>query len=227
MDVKPPRSYVSPQRAEGANATRQRLLAAAETLFAERGFAATTMGAIARAAGVSPATVYLHFPGKAAVVAGLADAITVAADLSVEHVEQAPDPVTQLRIGAAILRRLNERSWLVAEVLRGAQGGEQGLAEIWATWRQQHLDAIRRGIAALHAGGALREGLTLDEAVDTFYAIAGTDVYRALVRERGWSPDRYEAWLFRLGCSELLGMSSAAPPASQPVRELPGPADPS
>lgn len=213
MDVKPSRSYTSPQRTEGANATRQRLLAAAATLFAERGYAATTMGAIARAAGVSPATVYLHFPGKAAVVAAMADAITSAADLSVEHVEQEPDAVTQLRIGAAILRRLNERSWLVSEVLRGAQGGDQGLAEIWSTWQQQHLDAIRRGIAALHAGGALRDGLTLDEAVDTFYALAGTDVYCALVRERGWSPDQYEAWLFRLGCTELLGF----PPATTPT----------
>lgn len=212
MNVKRPRPYVSPHRAEGANATRQRLLLAAETLFAERGFAATTMGAIAQAAGVSPATVYLHFPSKAAVVAGLADAITAASDLSVEHVEQAPDPESQLRIGAGIIRRLNERSWLVAEVLRGALGGEQGLAETWETWQQQHLDAVRRGITALHAQGALREGLMLDEAVDTFYALAGTDVYRSLVRERGWTPDRYEAWLFRLGCTELLGAPPATPP---------------
>src|SRR5689334_16899936 len=113
MEVKPSRPYVSPQRAEGANATRQRLLEVAEALFAERGFAATTMGAIASGAGVSPATVYLHFPNKASVVTALADAITAASDLSVEHVEQEPDPVTQLRIGAAIIRRLNERSWLV------------------------------------------------------------------------------------------------------------------
>lgn len=215
MNVKPSRSYVSPQRAEGANATRQRLLLAAETLFTERGYAATTMGAIAQAAGVSPATVYLHFPSKAAVVAGLASAITAAADLSVEHVEEEPDAETQLRIGAAIIRRLNERSWLVAEVLRGAQGGEQELAELWATWQQQHLDAVQRGITALHAQGALRSGLTLDEAVDSFYALAGTDVYRSLVRERGWEPDRYEAWLFRLGCTELLGAPPAvAPPAT-------------
>ncbi|MFN8590146.1 MAG: helix-turn-helix domain-containing protein [Thermomicrobiales bacterium] len=221
MDVKPPRPYVSPHRAEQANATRRRLLAAAETLFAERGFSATTMGAIASTAGVSPATVYLYFPSKAAIVAGLAAAITDAPDLSVEQVEGELDPVSQLRVGAAIIRRLNERSWLVADVLRGAQGGEQGLAEIWTIWQQQHLDAVQRGVAALHARGALRAGLPLDEAVDTFYALAGTDVYRALVRERGWSPDRYEAWLFRLGCAELLGISS--PPTPNRPGSLPSP----
>jgi hypothetical protein len=59
----------------------------------------------------------------------------------------------------------------------------------------------------VQARGALRPGLTLDEAVDVYYALAGTDVYRSLVRERGWSPERYEHWLFEFGCRELLGIS--------------------
>jgi AcrR family transcriptional regulator len=214
MDVKPPRSYTSPHRAEQANATRRRVLAAAEALFAERGLAAVTMGAIAGRARVSPATVYLYFPGKMAVVAALASEIAEAPDLSVEHVEREADPVRQLRVGAAIIRRLNERSWLVADILRSAQSGEEGLAETWADWQRRHLEAVRRGIAALQVRGELREGLALDEAVDTFYALAGTDVYRALVRERGWSPDRYEGWLFRLACTELLGI----PPDDVPPR---------
>jgi hypothetical protein len=62
-------------------------------------------------------------------------------------------------------------------------------------------------VAALRARGALRPGLAPDEAVDILYALTGTDVYRALVRERGWSPARYQRWLFRLGCRELLGVS--------------------
>ena len=91
---------------------------------------------------------------------------------------------------AAIIRRLNERAWLVAE--------------------------MRRGITALHDQGALREGLALDEAVDSFFALAGTDVYRSLVREHGREPDRYEAWLFRLGCTELLGAPPTEPPPVTP-----------
>jgi AcrR family transcriptional regulator len=186
------------------NATRRAILAAAEQLFAERGFAAVTMEGIARQAGVSVATVYLYFPGKAAVVAAMADALTASPDLSVEQVEREPDPIRRLQIGAHIIRQLNERSWLVADILRSAQGKDETLAEVWATWQQRHLDAVRRGMTALQERGALRVGLELDEAVDTFYALAGTDVYRALVRERGWSPERYEDWLFQLGCRELL-----------------------
>jgi AcrR family transcriptional regulator len=213
MSVKPRRSYNSPQRDEQANATRRLILDTAMKLFAEKGFAAIKMEEIARQAGVSLATVYLYLPGKAAIVAALADELVAAADLSVEQVEREPDPVRQLRIGARIIRKLNQRSWLVAEILRSSHGSDQNLTEIWARWQQQHLEAISRAITALKGRGALREGLDLGEAIDAFFALAGTDVYRALVRERGWSPSKYERWLFRLSCTELLGISPASLPA--------------
>lgn len=38
--------------------------------------------------------------------------------------------------------------------------------------------------------GALREGLDPRDATDALYALGGTDLYRSLVRERGWTPDR-------------------------------------
>ena len=207
MSVKPLRAYNSPQRVEQANATRRRIMAAAEQLFAERGFATVTMERIARQAGVSVATVYLYFPGKAAVVASLAEAITASPDLSVEQVERESDPIRQLQIAAQVIRQLNERSWLVTDILRNAHGRDESLAEIWLVWQQRHLDAVRRGVAALQGRGALRAGLAFNEAVDAFYALAGTDVFRALVRERGWSPQKYEEWLFGLGCRELLDAS--------------------
>lgn len=211
MSVKGRRPYNSPHREEQANATRRHILVAAAALFAEQGFASATMDGIARRAGVSLATVYLYFPGKPAVVAALADEVVAAADLSVERVERESDPVRQVRIGARILRLLNERAWVVADILRSAQGANENLTRIWALWQQRHLDAISRAIEAIQAAGGLRDGLGRDEAIDSFYALAGTDVYRSLVRERGWSADRYEDWLFRLGCTELLGIAPAAP----------------
>jgi AcrR family transcriptional regulator len=205
MSVKPRRNYNSPQRDGQANATRSRILTTAAGLLSERGFAAVTMEAIAREAGTSLATVYIYFPGKAAVIAALADEITAATDLSVEQVEQESDPVLLLRIGAGVLRRLNERSWLVADILRSAHGSDEKLASTWRLWQDRHLEANRRAVAALAQAGRLRAGLTPDRAVDLLYAVTGTEVYRALVRERGWTPEQYEEWLFALGCRELLG----------------------
>jgi hypothetical protein len=136
--------------------------------------------------------------------------VAASADLSVEQLEDETDPVQQLRIGSHIIRRLNERSWLVTDILRSAQGADPGLSETWRLWAERHLAAVRRAVASLESRGALSRDVTLDNAVDVFYALAGTDVYRALVRERGWSPDQYERWLFGLACRELLGQTAQA-----------------
>jgi hypothetical protein len=69
---------------------------------------------------------------------------------------------------------------------------------------------MRRAVAALQQRGGLRPGLSTKDAVDILYTLTGTDVYRGLVRERGWSPARYQRWLFELACRELL---SGPPPA--------------
>ena len=199
-----PRRYFSPQRNEQVNATRRHILHASQQLFGQDGFAAVTLPRIAEYAGVSLATIYLYFPGKAAIVGALAEEIVAAPDLSVEQVEHELDPVRQLQHGAAIVRHLNERSWVIAEILRGARATDERLNEIWELWQQRHIESTRRVVEALSATGGLRPGLEVDEAVDVLYALAGTDVYRALVRERGWSSARYEQWLFRLGCRLLL-----------------------
>src|SRR5271156_4035307 len=46
--------------------TRERILAAAEGLFASRGFDGVTMPAIAEASGITAGAIYKHFTGKAA-----------------------------------------------------------------------------------------------------------------------------------------------------------------
>ncbi len=43
--------------------------------------------------------------------------------------------------------------------------------------------------------GALRPGLSHRTARDIFWMLTGGDVYRMLVREREWSPQKYQNWL--------------------------------
>jgi TetR/AcrR family transcriptional regulator, regulator of autoinduction and epiphytic fitness len=179
-------------------------------LFAEDGYSAVSLTRVAERAGVSQATVYLYFQGKSAIVGALANDLVAMPDTSVELVEREADPVRQLRLGAGIMRRFTERAWLLADILRGAHGTDEHLAQVWAIWQQRHADAMRRAVAALEARGGLRSGLMAKEAVDILYTLTSTDVFRALVRERGWSPARYQRWLFELACRELL---SGPPPA--------------
>src|SRR5215218_9448037 len=73
MSVK--RKYDATSRRAAAEATRHRICAAAEELFLRDGYARTSIRAVARAAGVAEAAVYLAFATKAA----LLDAVIVRA----------------------------------------------------------------------------------------------------------------------------------------------------
>lgn len=199
------RTYNSRDRREKARATAVEIARAAASLFEREGYAGVTMKDIARAAAVSPATVYLHFGSKAKIVEALAMDVTGAPDLSVEQLEGESATARQLRLGASILRRLNERSWLVVEIFRAHAGADAELKALGDEWQRRHLDAVSRGVEAVAGVGELRAGLAVEEAIDVMYAIGGTDLYRALVRERGWTPERYEAWLAAFASVYLLG----------------------
>jgi AcrR family transcriptional regulator len=54
-------------------ATRRRVLAAAESLFARRGYEASSMADVAEKAGVGVGTLYHHFPDKRALLLALID----------------------------------------------------------------------------------------------------------------------------------------------------------
>src|ERR687887_1975730 len=69
--VKGRRRYESPRRREQAAATRLAILEAGERLFGERGYAGTSVAAIAAAAGVAFKTVYAAFGTKAEVLRAL------------------------------------------------------------------------------------------------------------------------------------------------------------
>jgi hypothetical protein len=54
---------------------------------------------------------------------------------------------------------------------------------------------VRAVAQSLGRRGALREGIDVRSATDVLYTIGGPEKFRQLVRERGWTPARYERWL--------------------------------
>src|SRR4029079_17716206 len=66
--VKHRRPYDSRRRRQRADTNRRNILEAARRLLLETGYAGTTIGAIAHAAGVSPETIYKSFGGKPGLV---------------------------------------------------------------------------------------------------------------------------------------------------------------
>lgn len=98
-----PRTYNSARRQEAAEATRERIVAAARSLLAEpAGVSAFTLDAVARRAGVARMTVYNQFGSKAAVLEALFDWLAVRGGIhgaqGVEHAEREADPLEGIRV---------------------------------------------------------------------------------------------------------------------------------
>jgi hypothetical protein len=60
-------------------------------------------------------------------------------------------------------------------------------------------------IDALERGGLLRSGLNRDDARAILWTLTSREIFRMLVRERGWTGDQYEAWLREVIRWELTG----------------------
>ncbi|MBX7112486.1 MAG: TetR/AcrR family transcriptional regulator; helix-turn-helix transcriptional regulator [Dehalococcoidia bacterium] len=200
--VKPRRRYVSPQRQAQARATRAAILEAARKLFTQRGFTATTIEAIADRAGVSPESVYASFGSKRAVIQALIDITIVGDDKHVPLLERAwveqlrgePDPRRRIAIlaehGALILDRITS----LYDAWQGAATADREVAKSWERYKAQRYEGQRYLASLLGAGGAFRQGMTVDEAADVLFALGSPEVYRLMTVDRGHSPDEFARW---------------------------------
>jgi AcrR family transcriptional regulator len=200
---RPKRRYDAPRRRAGAAATRQRILAAARELFLARGYAATTMAAIAAAAGVSVETIYLAAGPKAALVRELVEQALSGADrpvppperAGVREIEAEPDPRRKVVLFARLVRALQERVAPIWTVAEAAAPGDAALAALIAELYARHVGSMRRFVDHLAAAGHLRAGLAPDLATDLLWAMNSPAFYRLLAVERRWSGDTLERFL--------------------------------
>ena len=207
-DVK--RRYHSPTRAAQAEQTRRRILDAALQLFVERGYAGTTVAAVARSAGVVPETVYLVCGAKR----GLLEAV-IGTAIAGEEASMTPDgawldAVDAIPDARGRLAKLVEyscgvlaRTRPVHLVIRGAADKEPFAAALQRRLVHERVVAQSERIRRF-LDDDLRPGLSPSEAGERYCVLASPEVYHLLIDEFEWSADRHRAWLTRLLESELL-----------------------
>jgi AcrR family transcriptional regulator len=208
-NVKSRRSYRSPLRQEQAAATRTVVLAAAQRLFEERGYKATTMEAIAAEAGVSLKTTYLAYSTKSGLLRALWDLLLkgdqddapVAARAAYLEILAEPDPVRRLRLNAHNAALVKQRIGGVLRVIRSAAPVDDDMAALWALIQSDFYANQRAVLEPL--AEALRTGLSLGRATDILWTLNHPDVWLLLHGERGWTPEEFEQW-FGDSCVELL-----------------------
>lgn len=192
------RAYRSPQRDARADATRQAIRDAARRLFSSRGYAATTMDAIAAEAGLAVQTVYAAFGQKRRILFALLDQMPVDADLAGFRRRLAAasgDPHGQLLEVLDFTLRMYGGNSDVTELARTVGGADQDLAAMWREGEQRRYRAASELVAEWHANGFLRQHLTVRRATDILWAFSGPDTFRLLLRERRWSEHYYRDWL--------------------------------
>lgn len=213
-DVKGTRRYESPRRREQAAATRAAILGAAQRLFERKGYAATTMAAVAAEAGVALKTVYVAFEGKGnllrelwhLLLRGDQEAAPMGERGWYREMLAEPDPERRIRLMARTSRAVKERAAPLMEVIRGAAASDPEIAALWKRIGTEFHGIQRPLVDGLAAQGALRPGLDAERGCDVLWTLNHPAVWQLLVVERGWSPERYEEWLGDAAASELLGM---------------------
>lgn len=212
--VKPSRPYESPHRREQAAQTRRAIVAAASRLFLERGYAGTTMTAIAAEAGVVVETVYRSFDGKVALFRAVIEAaLSGGVERSEQPVEQRPaiaaviaepDPARQVELYAATQPGIHRRAGPLLRALRDARGLDADLTLIWDEMEAWRRHGQGRFAEMLASGGFLRPGLSAASAGDIMWTLCSLAVHDLLVIERRWSLRRYGEWLAAALKRELL-----------------------
>jgi AcrR family transcriptional regulator len=210
-DVKQRRVYDSPRRREQAAATRMAILEAAERLFEERGYVGTSVAEIADGAGVALKTVYAVFGTKAEVLRALwnlrmrgdEEPVPIPERQSYRDTVAEPSPRRRLALVARNVRQIRERTGALPEIVRVAAPADDQIAGLWERFERDLYERGMRGIAeSLERDGVL--SADVETATDILWTLTHPDLYRLLVRQRGWSPDRYETWLAEALRNQLL-----------------------
>lgn len=216
-NVKTTRRYESPRRQEQAAQTRRDLLAGAGTLFRQRGYASTSMPAIAFEVGIAVETIYRAFGSKAGLFKAVVEAAVAGGaarfDTPVEErpaikaLIEEPDTRRQIAMYAATQPGIHRRSGPLLRALRGAVGTDPELAQLWDQIESLRLVGQGRFPGMLAERGALRGGLSIEMACDLTWTLCSLALHDLLVVDRRWSAERYQAWLTESLTRELLGDS--------------------
>lgn len=206
MSRKVKRKYDSDFRKRQAEQTKETILAAARRLFKSKGYEGTAIDAIAKRARVSPATVYAVFGSKREILKAMIDSARFGRPYleAVQRVMSASSPRARLRSVSGVARSVHDGGRSELGLFQGAGLVSPEIAALETEGECRRYDSQKQVIDLLLQGGALRKGVSEQQARDILWCLTGREIYRMLVVERGWSPDDYEQWLGELLVRALL-----------------------
>jgi AcrR family transcriptional regulator len=195
------RRYDSKRRQAQAAETRAAIVRAARDLFIERGYGHTTVQDVATAAGVSVETIYASVGPKPELLHRAWD-ITVGGDdqdilfherPEVLAIRAEPNLARRLRLHAAFSTQTAERIAPFQLMVQSAAGADPAAAAMLEEMGRQRLAGMSVMAAEAAATGQL--AVDEDECRDVIWSMTDGMLWHRLVRERGWTNERYATWL--------------------------------
>ncbi|HEX9042078.1 MAG TPA: TetR/AcrR family transcriptional regulator [Trebonia sp.] len=222
------RPYESARRQGQARRTRQRILDTATAEFSSRGYAATTVAAIAAAAGVSVPTIEQVFRTKANLLKAAIDMAIAGDDEPVPVLQRpaavtaaaAPTAETFLAAVSALIADVAERAAGLVLVAFEAAAGDPRLQPLAGQLRDNRAAMAGWIVDGLAARAPLRPGLDRSHAVDVVWLLMDPAVFTRLTIDRGWSRQQFQQW-FADSTARLLTDHPDRPraaPAPEPAR---------
>lgn len=196
------------KRGEAAGA----ILDVASGLFADKGYAATSILDIAAAAGVARPTVFTAVGAKPvifravleAAVTGESPGVPVADLPWLRQTLLESDQERMLWVYARNIRLIGER---ISDLYWAAECGassDEDVREVFHVVEGDRLAVGRYVAAALATIAPLRSTYDETSAADVLNTVVSPASWRALVRQAGWTPDRFEVWAGESVCRLLL-----------------------
>ncbi len=192
------------KKGEKSRQTRQRILRAAYELFVDQGYGATTLQGIAERAGVAVQTIYFAFGNKPSLLKELVD-ITIAGDNEPIPTMQrgwfrdalaADTAEAQLRAHVHGTCGVLARVAPIVDVVQAAGAQDPSLASLWQQDKDPRLEVHTAAARSLIAKPGARADLTVEHAADLLYGLLSPQLYLLFIRDRGWTPDRWEQWVY-------------------------------
>jgi AcrR family transcriptional regulator len=195
------RAYDSTGRTGQAQENRDRISRVAHDLFVEHGYGNTTIAGVARAAGVAPETVYKAFGNKATLLRsawfvmmrGDGEETTLYDRPQTQEVLERPDLADRIDGFARLTTEHNRRIGPLLRAVEGAAAAEPDAQEMLDTWKARLIDVATKFAHAAAQTDQL--AIPEEDCRDITYAMLDGALWHRLVRERGWTEERYAEWL--------------------------------
>lgn len=190
------------KKGEKSRQTRQRIVQAAYELFVEQGYGATTLQRIAEHAGVAVQTIYFAFGNKPSLLKEVVDVTVAGDDEPVPTMQRewfldalaADTAEAHLRAHVHGTCQVLGRVAPIMDVLRAAGEQDASLADMWQQDADPRIVVQTAAARSLITKPGARPGLSAEDTADVLFGVLSPELYLLFVRDRGWTPERWQRW---------------------------------